>query len=117
MFEGFNKKLCDFTECDLLALSMLVTREIAKIIDDVDTLSLVADLVTSIGDNLTLLAGQRERCQAAKDVEAPSLNEQADNSEHNQDNTTNPSKVTGSSSGDKASKEFAGSEQKDIGDK
>jgi len=57
-----NKALCDFSECDLLALTTLITKEIAKIIEDVDTLAMIADLFTAVGDNLTLLAGQRERC-------------------------------------------------------
>ena len=50
----------------MLALSTLLTKEIARIVKDVDTLSMLADLASSIGDNLTLLAGQRERC-AKKD--------------------------------------------------
>jgi len=57
-----NKKLCDYTENDLLALTMLVTKEIAKAVKDIDTLSMIGDLISSIGDNVTLLAGQRDRC-------------------------------------------------------
>ena len=55
---------CDFSECDVLALSALATREISKIIKDADALSMVADMFSSIGDNLTLVAGQRARCFA-----------------------------------------------------
>jgi len=57
-----SKKLCDYTECDLLAITALVTKEIAKTVKDVDTLGLLGDLVSSVGANLTLLAGQRDRC-------------------------------------------------------
>lgn len=49
------------TECDVLAISTLVTNEIAKCVDDIDTLTLLADLITAIGETLTLLVGQRER--------------------------------------------------------
>ena len=55
-------KLCDFSECDLLALSTILTKEIAAIVTDVDTFSMLADLLVSVGDNMTLLAAQRERC-------------------------------------------------------
>ncbi|MCL2228725.1 MAG: hypothetical protein FWC00_02730 [Firmicutes bacterium] len=56
-----KENLCDFSECDLLALSTLLTKEIAAVVKDIDTFSLLADLFVSIGDNMTLLAGQRER--------------------------------------------------------
>jgi len=61
-----KKKLCDYTECDLLALATLVTKEISKVVKDIDTLNMVGDLITSIGASVTLLANQRDRC--AKDV-------------------------------------------------
>jgi len=54
--------LCDFSECDLLALSAVITKEIAATVKDIDTFSMLADLFTSVGDNMTLLANQRERC-------------------------------------------------------
>ena len=57
-----NKNLCDYTECDLLVLTTLITKEIARVIKDTDTLSMIGDLMSSIGDNVTLLAGRRERC-------------------------------------------------------
>jgi len=57
-----GKKLCDYSECDLLALATLVTKEIAKVVKDIDTLSMIGDLISTIGENVTLLAGQRDRC-------------------------------------------------------
>ena len=60
--ECINKKLCDFSECDLLALTTLITKEIAKVVKDIDTLSLVGDIITAIGGNITVLSGQRDRC-------------------------------------------------------
>jgi len=56
------RKLCDYSECDLLALTTLITKEIAKVVKDIDTLSMIGDLINSIGTNITLLAGQRDRC-------------------------------------------------------
>lgn|GEM_PF-1625124 len=74
---GCDKKLCDFSECDLLVLSTSLTREISKIVSDVDTLSMLADLFSSIGDNLTLVAGQRERCAKQSTSSNVSINEKS----------------------------------------
>jgi len=49
-----------------LALSALITKEVAATVKDVDTLDMLADLFSSVGDNLTLVAGQRERCAQSK---------------------------------------------------
>ena len=57
-----DKKLCDYSECDLLALSTVITKEIAKHVKDIDTLGMIGDLITSVGGSVTLLAGQRDRC-------------------------------------------------------
>ena len=57
-----DKKLCDFSESDLLALVTLITKEISKVVTDIDTLNMVGDIATSIGANVTLLANQRDRC-------------------------------------------------------
>ncbi|MDR0461781.1 MAG: hypothetical protein LBG88_00370 [Christensenellaceae bacterium] len=58
-----KNKLCDFDACDLLGLSTILTKEIINIVKDTDTLSMVGDLVTAVGANLTLAAGQRGRCE------------------------------------------------------
>ena len=57
-----DKKLCDFSEADLLALTAVITKEISKIVKDIDTLSMLGDLISSIGQSVTMLAGQRDRC-------------------------------------------------------
>jgi len=55
-------ELCDFTEYDVLALSTVTAKQISTIVSDSDTLSMLGDLISAIGDNVTLIAGQRERC-------------------------------------------------------
>ncbi|MCL2846545.1 MAG: hypothetical protein FWE38_02530 [Firmicutes bacterium] len=60
------KQLCDFSECDLLAITTIITREIAKAVKDIDVLNAVGDIVTAVGANITVLANQRDRC--AKDI-------------------------------------------------
>ena len=57
-----DRKPCDFSESDLLALTTLITKEIAKIVKDIDTLSMIGDVIVAIGDNITMLASQRDRC-------------------------------------------------------
>lgn len=62
MIECSNKKLCDFSETDLLTLSAVITKEISKVVKDIDVLNMVSNLASSIGANLTLVADQRETC-------------------------------------------------------
>ena len=62
MLDCFNKKLCDYTECDLLALNTLITKEIMTRVKDVDTLDRLGDLFSAIGANLTMAANHREKC-------------------------------------------------------
>ena len=54
------------TECDVLATSTLVANQIAACVHDQDTLDLLAEIVTAIGESLALLAGQRARRQNCK---------------------------------------------------
>ncbi|MCL2484081.1 MAG: hypothetical protein FWE79_01680, partial [Firmicutes bacterium] len=57
-----TKNLCNISESDLLAITTVITKEISKIVKDIDTLDLVADIVSTVGASLTMLAGQRDRC-------------------------------------------------------
>ena len=68
------------TECDVLAISSLTVNEIAKCVPDTNTLALLADLITSIGETLSLLVGQRQRFQQ--------------NCKRNQTTTTTPETTT-----------------------
>ena len=62
----FKKKLCDYTECDLLALNTLITKEIMTSIKDADTLNMLGDLFSSIGANLLMASNQRSKCEKIK---------------------------------------------------
>ncbi|MCL2255743.1 MAG: hypothetical protein FWC11_02675 [Firmicutes bacterium] len=61
-------KLCDITECDLLALNTLITKEIMKSIKDADTLNMIGDLLSSIGANLLMASNQRSKCQNKSNI-------------------------------------------------
>ena len=58
--------ICDITECDVLAISAVVAKQIACMAKDADTLALLGDLVTAVGADLTVMAGQRARREACK---------------------------------------------------
>ena len=51
------------TEKQVFAISTFLTNQIAECIEGADELSLVADIITAIGDTLTLISGQRARFQ------------------------------------------------------
>ena len=61
MIKCEDKKLSDFTESDILALVTLMTKEIAKIIDDAEALDIFGEVMSAVGTNLTLLARIREK--------------------------------------------------------
>jgi len=61
-----NLDVCDITECDVLAVSTIVSNEIARRINDAETLALLADIFNSIGENLVMMSGQRLRRMACK---------------------------------------------------
>ena len=90
-----DKKLCDFSECDLLALSTILTKEIINIIKDSDILCMVADFLSSLASNVALAANQRARCPQPDPVTDTNTTNQTDtqssgtNSE--QEMTTNQS--------------------------
>ncbi|MCL2861973.1 MAG: hypothetical protein FWE22_06150 [Firmicutes bacterium] len=66
MLNCFNKKLCDITECDLLALNTLVTKQIMDSVKDADTLNMLGDLFSSIGANLLMVSNQRSICSKSQ---------------------------------------------------
>ena len=57
-----KESLCEFSGCDLLALSSLIAKEIAGIVTDDDTFDMVGDLFTAVGASMTLISNQRIRC-------------------------------------------------------
>jgi len=57
----------ELRECDVLALSALITKKFDESSDSV-TLSFLADFFTSLGGNLQLVSGQRQRIEAAKNA-------------------------------------------------
>ncbi|MCL2771502.1 MAG: hypothetical protein FWD89_04290 [Firmicutes bacterium] len=57
-----TKNLCNISESDLLAITTVITKEISKIVKDIDTLDLVADIISAVGANLVMIAGQRDKC-------------------------------------------------------
>jgi len=57
-----KKNICDFSECDLLALSALITKELAATVTDADTFDALGDLFTAVGAGMTLMSNQRIRC-------------------------------------------------------
>jgi len=66
MLNCFNKELCDFTECDLLALNTLITKEITRAVKDADTLNMIGDLFSSIGANILMASNQRSICSKSQ---------------------------------------------------
>jgi len=66
MLDCFNKKLCDYSECDLLTLNTLITKEITCRVKDADTLNMLSNLLASIAANLQMTANQRSLCQKDK---------------------------------------------------
>jgi len=59
-------ELTKLSECDVLAISTLISRNIAECIQDTDELDFIGDLFASIADNVQLVSGQRARIEAAK---------------------------------------------------
>ncbi|MCL2755732.1 MAG: hypothetical protein FWE45_01625 [Firmicutes bacterium] len=78
-----NIQISDFSECDILAFSTLTAKQFAQSIKDSDTLSFWGDFFTALGDNLTMLAGQRERIENRKQAEKEKCKAKTDS-------TTNP---------------------------
>jgi len=69
MLDILNKNLADYTECELLTLSTMLSSQILCAIKDIDTLNSLANLITAVGTNLTLAATQRDRITStAKDA-------------------------------------------------
>ncbi|MCL2556642.1 MAG: hypothetical protein FWE03_06500 [Firmicutes bacterium] len=60
MLNCFNFNLCNLTECDVLSLNTLITREIMCKVKDTDSLNLLGDLFSAIGANLNMLANRRQ---------------------------------------------------------
>ena len=58
--------LCTISECDVLAISTVLAKQIACVARDADALALLGDIVTTIGAALTMLAGQRARLETCK---------------------------------------------------
>jgi len=58
--------ICDITECDVLAISTMVAKQISCSVKDADTLAFWADLITATGETLGMLAGQRARLENCK---------------------------------------------------
>jgi len=66
MLNCFFDSLVDISECDLLTLNTLITKEIMQRIKDADTLNMVGDLLSSVGANLNMISNQRQYIETAK---------------------------------------------------
>ena len=64
---------CAFSECDVLAIATLIAKQFAECTATSDELGFWGDLISAIGNNITMLAGQRERLETCKNL-TPSPN-------------------------------------------